>query len=246
MDRISCVIPAYNEEKGIARVLSVVTEHPLISEVIVVDDGSTDRTKDIVSGFPTARLVVNEQNCGKTPTICRGILESRNPYVLLLDADLTGLTADNITDLVGPVLRKDVLVALSLRNYYIWRIFGMDPLTGERVMPRSMLVNLVPELRAIPGYALEVFINRYIIESGASFAIVPWLNTYAPIKAFKHGLITGMRGEVHMWQQILSYMPRDVIVQQFLDMRRLSRNYGRKTWIQGTWSYVLQKTVRGG
>ena len=48
---VSCVIPAYNEAARIAGVLEAVTRHPLINEVIVVDDGSTDETPNVVAKF---------------------------------------------------------------------------------------------------------------------------------------------------------------------------------------------------
>jgi dolichyl-phosphate beta-glucosyltransferase len=95
MTRLSVVIPAYNEERvigdSIARIGAYLeqTDDP---ELIVVDDGSRDRTREIVRDlgqrYPFARLVENDRNRGKGYSIKHGILESRGEYVLFTDADL--------------------------------------------------------------------------------------------------------------------------------------------------------------
>ena len=50
-NKVSCIIPAYNEESRIANVLKVVENHPILDEVIVINDGSTDKTADVIRRF---------------------------------------------------------------------------------------------------------------------------------------------------------------------------------------------------
>lgn len=93
--RLSVVIPAYNEEKvigdSIHKVARYLADTP-DSEVIVVDDGSRDRTREIVldlsRAYPFVRLLRNDRNRGKGYSIKHGILASRGDYVLYTDADL--------------------------------------------------------------------------------------------------------------------------------------------------------------
>jgi len=95
MTGLSVVIPAYNEERvigdSLARVGAYLEQHT-DPELIVVDDGSRDRTRDIVrevaQQYPFIRLVENDRNRGKGYSIKHGILESRGDYVLFTDADL--------------------------------------------------------------------------------------------------------------------------------------------------------------
>lgn len=69
---ISCVVCAYNEAGKIAAILRALTGHPLISEIIVVNDGSTDATLDELAPFTDIRLITYAQNRGKTYAISRG------------------------------------------------------------------------------------------------------------------------------------------------------------------------------
>ena len=95
MTRLSVVIPAYNEERvlgdSLARLGAYLGQTP-DPELIVVDDGSRDRTCEIVreaaSRYPFIRLLQNDRNRGKGYSIKHGIMESRGAYVLFTDADL--------------------------------------------------------------------------------------------------------------------------------------------------------------
>lgn len=94
---LSVVIPAYNEEARLPRSLERIRDylgraHPL-SEIIVVDDGSTDRTADVVrclqKEMPKLQLVMNAKNRGKGYSIRAGMLAARGEITLFTDADLS-------------------------------------------------------------------------------------------------------------------------------------------------------------
>ena len=67
--RLTCIIPAYNEAARLGRVLEAVIGHPMIDEVLVVDDGSSDATSEVARGYlrdgGSVRLITLETN-GKT------------------------------------------------------------------------------------------------------------------------------------------------------------------------------------
>jgi dolichol-phosphate mannosyltransferase len=94
--RLSLVMPAYNEENTIAEALSRCLDQPFVLEVIVVDDGSSDRTREIVRGLPSERihLIEHEKNQGKGAAIRTGIQAARGDYVGVQDADLEYDPAD--------------------------------------------------------------------------------------------------------------------------------------------------------
>ncbi len=89
---LSIVLPAYNEEERIgpslAAILAYAGRSPLSFEIIVVDDGSTDRTATMASKA-ASRVLVNDVNRGKGYSIRRGVLEARGDIVLVTDADLS-------------------------------------------------------------------------------------------------------------------------------------------------------------
>ena len=85
----SIIIPAYNEESGIGQMLDSLCAHAELqdSEIIVVDDGSADRTTEIAQCFARVRLIRHVHNRGYGATISTGVKASSRPYVAWFDAD---------------------------------------------------------------------------------------------------------------------------------------------------------------
>ena len=102
MKEISIIIPAYNEEEGIAPVLKEIRkalEGKFLYEIIVIDDGSTDKTKDIAKSFG-AIVISNPTNMGYGFSLKRGIETAKYDYIITLDADAT-YPAGKIPDLIN-------------------------------------------------------------------------------------------------------------------------------------------------
>ena len=93
--QLSVVIPAFNEARRLGATLDRVTAYldrrSLDHEILVVDDGSTDGTADLVRSHPApaVRLIEQGTNRGKGAALRRGVAESRGRRVLLCDADLS-------------------------------------------------------------------------------------------------------------------------------------------------------------
>ena len=116
MEKISCIICAFNEEKRIGVVLTALKNHPNIDEVIVVDDGSTDKTKEVAGSFAFVKLVSHAKNKGKSSAMAIGIEMARNSVLMFLDADIINITPGDITELAKPVLDGVADVSMSLRK----------------------------------------------------------------------------------------------------------------------------------
>jgi len=92
---LSIVIPAYNEERNIIKSLSSIFSYlngyDFSSEVLIVDDGSSDRTPELVSDFckehKDFRLIKNPHK-GKGPSVWTGVMEAKGEFVYLADADM--------------------------------------------------------------------------------------------------------------------------------------------------------------
>jgi glycosyltransferase involved in cell wall biosynthesis len=88
MPRVSIVIPAFNAEAYIADTLQSVMHSSFDDlEVLVIDDGSRDRTAEIASSFPAPVRVVSQPNAGMSASRNRGIAMSDSEYIALLDSD---------------------------------------------------------------------------------------------------------------------------------------------------------------
>jgi glycosyltransferase involved in cell wall biosynthesis len=83
-------MPCFNEERTVKQALATVLESPWVSEVILVDDGSTDATVDNALGVADdrVRLIRQSANRGKGAAVRRGFVESKCDFVIIQDADL--------------------------------------------------------------------------------------------------------------------------------------------------------------
>lgn len=226
---ISVVIAAYNEEPRIAEVLKIVEHHPLIGEVIVVNDGSKDKTSEVVKKFDVT-LIENEKNMGKTLSIKRGLGLAKNELIMLLDADLKGLNADSITKLARPVLDKKVDWTLSMRKNSagFMKLAKMDWVSGERVIPKCLLLDPLIWSRPDIGFGLETLMNISLLGKHKTFCSVYLPELTIVNKSKKVGLIKGIKGEFKMFGQILKILPLHKIIGQFIKMSCLNHKYSKK------------------
>jgi glycosyltransferase involved in cell wall biosynthesis len=87
---LSVVVPCYNEEATIQSLIDLVLNSPWVAEIIVVDDGSKDRSREILASIENAkvRVVLHEVNQGKGAALRTGFKHATSEYVIVQDADL--------------------------------------------------------------------------------------------------------------------------------------------------------------
>lgn len=223
---LSCVICAYNEAGRIGRVLQCVTGHPLLDEVIVVDDGSTDATAEHARAFAGARLITLPQNGGKTQALVQGVSAACGDHLLLLDADLDGLTAADISALVQPVRSGQADSSISLRGdtLAVYRALGLDFVSGERVLPRWLFGDPMISMAGLPRWGCEVFINERIIAEGLRVAVVDWPGVAHTPKHRKIGPWRGVAEEFRMVGDALRVLTPVGVLRQHVELKRLARS----------------------
>lgn len=150
---LSIIIPAYNEEALIVSTLeglqTYLSTRPEQYEIIVIDDGSQDKTTELIEQWQLCnqvelRLLVNAQNMGKGFSIQRGVLESRGQFIIFIDADLPyELQA------IDEFLK-------ALRE-------GCDLAVGSRVLPGSQ-VKGVPVLRYVSGQIFSWMVQAVLFK----------------------------------------------------------------------------------
>jgi glycosyltransferase involved in cell wall biosynthesis len=215
-EKISCIIPAYNEAGRIGAVLDAARNHPMINEVILIDDGSTDRTKETIEQKlgEKVKLISFEKNMGKSFAVAAGIEKAVNDIIFLLDGDLMGLTEKDISNIIHPILSGEADMSISLRknSLLIYKLFKLDYVSGERVFQKSLIMEHLAEIRRLPGFGLESFINELIIKNSWRVKVVYWRDVITPRKSKKIGFFKGRKKDLSMIIQILSVTsPREII-----------------------------------
>jgi len=220
--RVSCIIPAYNEQERIGAVISTVTAHPLIAEVIVVDDASTDATADVARSSPGVVVLQLPRNGGKTNAVRTGLAQATGDYILLVDADLVGLGGNDLTTLIAPVLRGDADMSMSLRRNapWLWRRIGIDYISGERVIPAGLVIGRMAELGTLPRFGFETWLNGVCVAANSRIAVVPWQRVESPIKVRKHGFSRGVLADIGMLLDLFRSASPLQLLHQIISMRR--------------------------
>ncbi len=227
--RISCIVCAYNEADRIRRILDAVHRHPALSEVIVVNDGSTDATEALLAGYPDIRVLSYTPNRGKTYALSQGIAAARGDYLMLLDADLAGVSAADIQALADPVTSGWAQVSISLRrnSLPLYRLVGLDFVSGERVIPTWLIEAAVPAMERLPRWGGEAFINDMISREGLSIAVVDWPTVFNIRKYQKLGVWRGLVSELGMMADALRVLTPLGVIRQNLAMLKLVRKRPR-------------------
>ena len=157
--RVSCIIPAYNEESTLGKVLRVVKKVRTIHEIIVVDDGSSDKTYAVAKA-EDVRVIRHPENRGKGAAIKTGYQYSKGNILLFLDADVTTFAPQQLTAVLRPIQngyadfvktsfsrsrgRVTELVVKPLFNILspLLHLHFNQPLSGQFAIKRNLMKNM--------------------------------------------------------------------------------------------------------
>lgn len=114
--KVSIIIPVYNEEATIGEILSRIAAVEMDKEIIIVDDASTDGTREILEGLPPGRATVirHPRNLGKGAAIRTGLKEVTGEVVIIQDADLE-YDPQDYQRLIRPILEGEARVVYGSR-----------------------------------------------------------------------------------------------------------------------------------
>jgi glycosyltransferase involved in cell wall biosynthesis len=145
--KLSIVIPAFNEALTIQEAINQVLHTPYKNEIIIVDDGSTDGTREILSKFqhPEVKLIFHEKNTGKGGAIRTGFSQATGDIVLIQDADLEYDPSEYPT-LLQPILsgKADVVYGSRFAGHGAHRVLYFWHSVGNRFL--TLLSNIFTNL----------------------------------------------------------------------------------------------------
>jgi len=202
---ISAIIAAYNEEKTIAEVLGVLAKSALIDEIIVVSDGSTDRTVEIARSFDLTTIALRE-NRGKGYAMRVGVEYARHDVLFFVDGDMFNLTDEHIASLIRPVLRDECDMNIGvrsrglIRNFFHLQMKVGPVLSGIRVMRRSVW-ETVP-LRYQERFKIEAALNFFCSRAEYRQRQTVIYDLGHLIKENKRGLGPGLTARYEMFREV--------------------------------------------
>jgi glycosyltransferase involved in cell wall biosynthesis len=112
MKNVSVIIPAYNEQKNIKKVIRLVKKSENVDEIIVVDNNSKDATSVLAQKEGAKVVFCKEQ--GKGYAMEKGLQEAKNEIVVFIDADINNYSKDVIEKLAEPIVKDEVEFVKSL------------------------------------------------------------------------------------------------------------------------------------
>jgi len=208
--RVAVVIPAFNEESTIGAVVQTLAQVELIDEIVVVSDGSQDRTGQAARQVG-ARVIEHTVNLGKAAAMKTGLEATSAPLILFLDADLIGLAPSHVKALVMPVIRSaaDMTIGVFDEGRLSTDLAQLVApyLSGQRAVRREIVEEMFrSEPDADVGrFGIEVALTRHVNNRGYRVVEVPLEEMSHRMKEEKLGLVKGMAARLKMYYEILKY-----------------------------------------
>lgn len=214
---VTVVIPAYNEAIHIGSLIDVLFQVKTLTQIIVVDDGSTDDTPDVVRSLykrdERIQLVCLSANQGKGGAMLAGAQVSDNDLIVFLDADLIGLHPENVLALIELVSNGTSSMTLGIftqgrlqTDLTHWLTLF---LSGQRCLRWSRFQS-TPDL-ALYRWGVEAALVLHAWQKQHKSLAVPWRSVTHVLRPEKMTGIEGYWSHVQRWLDIVRYLAKCLI-----------------------------------
>lgn len=195
---VSAIVPVFNEEKTVSKVVNTLLKNNLIDEVICINDGSSDTSIDILNQYKGKIEIIDlQKNHGKGFALSVGIKLAKGEIVAFIDADLTNLSDDHIRELLIPILDDETRGVVGYPSLVKGNLLNpLSNFSGERAYYKKDLIFHVEEI-AKTRFGVEVFLNHLFDKD--EIKKVPLKNLKGLFKYEKRGLlntVTEYHGEI--------------------------------------------------
>lgn len=203
MYSITAIVAAYNEEKTIEKVVLEIKKVNIVDRIIVVSDGSRDRTAEIARQLDVEVIELTD-NIGKGGALRKGMDSCKSEIILLLDADLIGLNTKHIEELLNPVIKREVDMTIGifdkgrLSTDLAQRVTPY--LSGQRAI-RRYIIDGISNID-ITRYGIEAAMTKYVKEHKIETKKVSLLNLTHMMKEEKFGIVEGFKERIKMYFEV--------------------------------------------
>ena len=169
MKKTTAIICVFNEEKTIKEVVSIVCDY-FFDEVVVVNDGSTDKTDDILNELSENykfKYIKLEENKGKGFAMATGIENANGEIIVFVDADLSDLQEDHLFELALLLVHKkaDMILGQATETLIDYSVNPFKSFTGQRSVFKKDILPIVDKMKN-SRFGVETLINLYYQAEG--------------------------------------------------------------------------------
>lgn len=182
----TAIICAYNEENTISNILNDVYELHLFSEIIVVNDGSKDKTSQRIKAFKKSVEIKDIHlmtNKGKGFAMAKGAEMASNKFLVFIDADLSDFSRTHALKLLTPVLNRkaDMVLGQATNTFIPSHINPFKSLSGQRALRKADILPILKEMETA-RYGVETLINMHFKANNKIVEYVYLKNLVHPCK----------------------------------------------------------------
>lgn len=209
---VSCIIPAYNEEKTIGMVVEAVKGSGLFDEVIVVSDGSTDMTPYILKRISGIDFIDLEKNVGKGGAVWHGLQRATGEIIVMLDADLIGVSTNHLEKIINPLKNEGVHVCIGIiqHNKRWWMSFGqlfLSDLSGQQAFFKYLIEDAnIKNTR----FGIEIALKNHFKKKNARIKKILLSGVSHLMKEQKMGFGQGMKHRGKMYREVGKEMGNNI------------------------------------
>lgn len=207
-EKIAAIVPALNEEATVGQVLKVLLSSKDLDEVILVDDGSSDKTAEIAKNLGAKIVSLTKiGGSGKGNAMKQGAKLTDAGIIIFFDADLVGLSEKHISLLIEPMLKENIEMCVGVRDRWgglpglIAKIDPLMAIGGERAIKKS-LFEKIPD-KFFKEFAIETGLNHYCLSKNIPIKYVILENLQVITKERKLGIFKGFISRLKMITQIV-------------------------------------------
>ena len=223
MKNLSIIICAFNEEKTVCRIVQACCHYNPGSEVIVIDDGSTDSTPVLLQNLNKTtpfRYIRLSENKGKSYAMCHGIFHASNEILMFFDADSYGIQEEHFRNMMGPIStgEADMVLGHTSAAFMRFRLSPFKSFTGERVLLKKDILPLIDQIQDLQ-FGIETYINYYYQTHGKRIKYVHLKGFHTLTKFGKRSLKEATRDYFKEGNEIAT-----TILRNYFPLRKMTRN----------------------